>query len=35
MTVFGLGFMLLSGKVGFVEDNSWRFNFSYLSSTLA
>lgn len=28
--VSGLGFMLLLGKVGFVEDNSWCFNFSYL-----
>ncbi len=26
VTVPGLGSMLLPGKVGFAEDNSWRFN---------
>ncbi|EOO3778449.1 endo-1,4-D-glucanase, partial [Escherichia coli] len=31
----GLGSMLLPGKVGFAEDNSWRFNPSYLPPTLA
>ncbi len=35
MTVPGLGSMLLPGKVGFAEDNSWRFNPSYLPPTLA
>ncbi len=30
-----LGSMLLPGKVGFAEDNSWRFNPSYLPPTLA
>ncbi len=29
------GSMLLPGKVGFAEDNSWRFNPSYLPPTLA
>ncbi|MFP1462015.1 glycosyl hydrolase family 8 [Escherichia coli] len=31
----GLGSMLLPGKVGFAEDNSWRFNPSYLPPRLA
>lgn len=35
VTVPGLGSMLLPGKVGFAEDNSWRFNPSYLPPTLA
>lgn len=35
VTVHGLGSMLLPGKVGFAEDNSWRFNPSYLPPTLA
>lgn len=31
----GLGYMLLPGKVGFAEQNLWRFNPSYLPPQLA
>ena len=31
----GLGHMLLPGKVGFAEENQWRFNPSYLPPQLA
>lgn len=31
----GLGSMLLPGKVGFVKENTWRFNPSYLPPQLA
>ncbi|MFJ5854998.1 cellulose synthase complex periplasmic endoglucanase BcsZ [Enterobacter cancerogenus] len=31
----GLGSMLLPGKVGFAEENAWRFNPSYLPPQLA
>ncbi|HCM9138031.1 TPA: cellulose synthase complex periplasmic endoglucanase BcsZ [Enterobacter cloacae] len=31
----GLGLMLLPGKVGFVDENAWRFNPSYLPPQLA
>jgi endoglucanase len=31
----GLGSMLLPGKIGFAEENAWRFNPSYLPPQLA
>ncbi|HFZ8994687.1 TPA: cellulose synthase complex periplasmic endoglucanase BcsZ [Citrobacter freundii] len=35
VTVAGLGSMLLPGRVGFAQENSWRFNPSYLPPQLA
>lgn len=35
VNVPGLGSMLLPGKIGFAEANSWRFNPSYLPPQLA
>lgn len=35
LNVPGLGSMLLHGKIGFAEANSWRFNPSYLPPQLA
>ncbi len=35
LNVPGLGSMLLAGKIGFAEANSWRFNPSYLPPQLA